>query len=169
MQRLAEKLGAGALPALTRVTLYNMHVGDAGASALAAALDRGALPQLKELYLYDAAIGDAGLLALAPALRRRPALNELVLYGNPFGDEGLAALVAPPPADAPPPQAAVLAQLKGLDLRSTQITDDGCAQLASRLRSGALPALEHRYLRLDGIISASDAAIHAVYEAARRR
>ena len=39
VQRLAEKLGAGALPALTRVTLYNMHVGDAGASALAAALD----------------------------------------------------------------------------------------------------------------------------------
>ena len=118
----------------------------------------------------NTAIGDAGLVALAPALRRRPALELLVLAGNPFGDEGLAALVAPPPpAGAPPPKTGGLAKLKGLGLRSTQITDDGCAQLASRLRSGALPALEHRYLHLDGIISASGAAINAVYEAARRR
>ena len=33
MQRLAEKLGAGALPALTLLSLTSMHVGDAGASA----------------------------------------------------------------------------------------------------------------------------------------
>ena len=123
-------------------------VGDAGASALAAALDRGALPRLKELSLFNAAIGDAGLVALAPALRRRPALETLSLSENPFGDEGLAALVAPPPADAPPPlpQAEVLAKLKWLDLRYTQITDAGCAHLASRLRSGALPALKRVYL-----------------------
>ena len=48
-----------------------MHVGDADASALAAALGQGALPRLKTLYLDHAAIGDAGLVALAPALRRR--------------------------------------------------------------------------------------------------
>ena len=120
------------------------------------------MPRLKRLYLINAAIGDAGLVALAPALRRRPALATLDLSGNPFGDEGLAALVAPPPADAPPPQAEALAQLKGLGLGSTQITDDGCAYLASRLRSGALPALA--YLYLDGV-SASDAAIDAVHEA----
>ena len=101
-------------------------------------------------------------MALAPALRRRPALELLDLEGNAFGDEGLAALVVPPPADAPPPQAEALAQLKELDLSGTQITDDGCAQLASRLRSGALPALDE--LCLDGI-PASDAAIDAVYEA----
>ena len=47
-------------------TRVNMPVGDAGASALAAALGRGALPRLKELYLNRAAIGDAGLVALAP-------------------------------------------------------------------------------------------------------
>ena len=114
------------------------------------------------LYLHYAAIGDAGLVALAPALRRRPALERLGLAENPFGDEGLAALVAPPPADAPPPQAEVLAQLKLLNLDNTQITDDGCAHLASRLRSGALPALENLYLHG---ISASEAAIAAVYEA----
>ena len=139
-----------------------MRVGDAGASALAAALDRGALPRLKDLVLGDAAIGDAGLLALAPALRRRPALEGIYLYRNPFGDEALAALVAPPPAAAPPPQAEVLARLKRLNLDSTQITDDGCAHLASRLRSGALPAL--RYLVLEGI-PASEAARAAVHEA----
>ena len=44
----------------------------------------------------------------------------------------------------------------------TQITDDGCAHLASRLRSGALPALEA--LDLLGI-PAIDAVIDAVYEA----
>ena len=44
--RLAEKLGAGALPAVTLLRLGGMHVGDSGASALAAALGRGALPRL---------------------------------------------------------------------------------------------------------------------------
>jgi len=144
VQRLVEKLGAGALPAVTHLDLDSMHVGDAGASALAAALGRGALPRLKRLYLINAAIGDAGLVALAPALRRLPALERLGLVGNPFGDEGLAALVAPPPppAGAPPPPTGVLTKLKVLSLINTQITDAGCAALASALDSGALPALE---------------------------
>ena len=160
--QLVEGLGVGALPAVTCFDLVNVCVGDAGASALGAALDRGALPRLKTLALCKAAIGDAGLVALVPALRRRPALEVFFLDDNPFGDEGLAALVAPPPADAPPPQAEALAQLKELYLGYTQITDDGCAQLASRLRSGALPALEYLYL---GRSPASEAAIDAVYEA----
>jgi len=160
--RLLEGLGVGALPVVTYFALGNMCVGDTGASALAAALDRGALPRPEKLILFCTAIGDSGLVALAPALRRRPALKKLCLAGNPFGDEGLAALVAPPPADAPPPQAEVLAKLKWLNLDRTQITDDGCAHLASRLRSGALPALEDLYL---GGILASEAARDAVYEA----
>ena len=44
----------------------------------------------------------------------------------------------------------------------SQITDDNCAQLASRLRSGALPALEVLDLY---DIPASDVAIDAVFEA----
>jgi hypothetical protein len=144
VQRLAEKLDAGALPAVTYLDLDSMHVGAAGASALAAALGRGALPRLKDLVMYSAAIGDAGLVALAPALRRLPALERLRLMGNPFSDEGLAALVAPPPppAGAPPPPTGVLTKLKLLSLINTQITDAGCAALASALDSGALPALE---------------------------
>ena len=161
--QLVEGLGVGALPALTSFWLINVRVGDACASTLAAALDRGALQRLQTLQLDKAtAIGDAGLVALAPALRRRPALAILSLDHNPFGDEGLAALVAPPPLDAPPPQAEALAELRVLGLDATQITDDGCAHLASRLRSGALPALQS--LTLYGI-PASEAARAAVYEA----
>ena len=156
LQRLAEKLRAGALPAVTYLNLYSTHVGDAGASALATALGRGALPRLKRLRLYNTALGDAGLVALAPALRRRPALEYLNLGGNPFGNEGLAALVAPPPqAVAPPPTTGGLKKLEALDLHNTQIADAGCAALAAALDSGSLPALT----RLDlEDICASDAA-----------
>ena len=140
-----------------------MHVGDAGASALAAALDRGALPRLNILQLTNANIGDAALVALAPALRRRPALECLSLMSNPLGDEGLAALVAPPPpAGTPPLPAGGLKKLKGLNLDYTQVTDAGCAALAAALDSGTLPALED--LRL-AAIPASAAAKDAVREA----
>jgi len=167
VQQLAVGLGAGALPAVTFLGLSSMHVGDAGASALAAALGRGALPRLKRLHLYNATIGDAGLVALAPALRRLPALKYLYLHQNPWGDEGLAALVAPPPppAGAPPPPTGVLTKLKLLSLVNTQITDAGCAALASALDSGALPALE--YLHVFGT-PASAAAKAAVMEALER-
>eukprot|EP00964_Phaeocystis_antarctica_P099131 scaffold65021_cov59-Phaeocystis_antarctica.AAC.1 len=49
VQRLAEGLGADTLPEMTSLWLRMLHVGDAGASALAAALGRGALPRLEEL------------------------------------------------------------------------------------------------------------------------
>ena len=94
-RRRAAGGGAGRGRAAGRDPLHarqrDLCVGDAGASALAAALDRGALPRLEYLALRSAAIGDAGLAALAPALRRQPALEHLYLAGNPFGDEGLAA------------------------------------------------------------------------------
>jgi hypothetical protein len=156
MPRLAEKLRAGALPAVIELNLSFMHVGDAGASALAAALGRGALPRLKFLYLYSTAIGDAGLVALAPALRRLPALEELGLGRNPLGDEGLAALVAPPPpAGELTPTAGGLAEHKILDLMGTQITDDGCATLAAELNSGALPVLELLYIPSSAAVKAT--------------
>ena len=149
MCRLAEGLGAGALPAMRWLSL-GMHVSDASASALAAALGRGALLRLQRLSLNEAAIGDAGLVALAPALRRLPALEGIGLVGNPLGDEGLAALVAPlppPPAGAPPPPTGGLKKLKLLHLGGTQINNAGCAALAAALNSGALPALDtlHRF------------------------
>ena len=162
VQLLAEGLCAGALPAVMLLQL-DVHVGDAGASALAAALDRGALRRLRFLFLTNAAIGDAGLVALALALRRRPALETLSLFANPLGDEGLAALLAPPPpAGTLPLPTGGLKKLKLLDLEDTQVTDAGCAALTAALHSGALPAL--KVIKLDGI-PASDAAKAAVYEA----
>ena len=98
VQRLAVGLSAGALPAVTSLTIGGIHMGDAGASELAAALCRGALPRLHTLNLNGNAIGDVGLAALARVLRRLPSLERLLLRRNPFGDKGLAALVAPPPA-----------------------------------------------------------------------
>ena len=158
--------GLGTLQAVRSFVLIGMHVGDAGASALAAALRRGALPQLRSLVLNRAAIGDAGLVGLAPALRRLPALERLYLAGNPFGDEGLAALVAPLPAGAPPLPAGVLTKLKRLNLSITQVTDAGCATLVAALHRGALPALED--LCLSNTL-ASDAATAAVQEALATR
>ena len=95
-----------------------------------------------------------------------PALETLILMFDPFGDEGLAALVAPPP---PPvgalPTTGVLTKLKMLHLGYTEITDAGCAALATALDSGVLPALGA--LDLEGI-SASAASIATVYEALAR-
>ena len=170
MQRLAAGLSAGALPALTLLQLFNMNVGDAGASALAAALGRGALPRLKSLALYDTAIGDAGLVALAPALRQMRALEILALAGNPLGDEGVAALVAPPPpAGALSPPTGVLTKLKKLDLCATQITDAGCATLATALDSGVLPALEQLFLVGTPSSAASKAAASEALVKSRAR
>ena len=163
VQRLAAGLGAGALPAVTSLTLA-MHVGDAGASALAAALGQGAMPRLESIMLHQTSIGDAGLVALAPALRRRPALENINLWKNPFGDEGLAALVAPPPPPpaGAPPTTGVLAKLKWLYLGETQVKDAGCAALVAALNRGALPALGMLDILL---IPASAVAKDAVREA----
>jgi hypothetical protein len=166
VQRLAERLVAGALPAVTTLMIVKIRVGDAGASALAAALGRGALPRLKTLHLSNVSIGDAGLVALAPALRRRPALEELSLaYNNLIGDEGLAALVAPPPpAGVPPPPSEGLTKLKALGLMGTQVNDTGCVALTAALNSGALPALERLYLRGIPASAAVKAAVHDAFD-----
>ena len=155
---LSSATARAAQPAsVTCLQIGSTHVGDAGASALAAALGRGALPRLKVLLLGGTAIGDAGLVALAPALRRLPALETLSLIGNPLGDEGLTALVAPPPlpAGALPPPAGGLKKLVMLYLDGTQVSDASCAILAAALDNGALPALGE--LGLQGT-PASDAA-----------
>ena len=170
VQRLAEGLGAGALPAMTALCINGVHVGDAGASAIAAALGRGALPRLSCLVLYEAAIGDAGLVALAPVLRRLPALMQIDMQRNPLGDEGLAALVAPPPpAGALPQPTRALAKLEKLDLCRTHVTDAGCAALVAALDTGALPALTNSMLVAAAPAgAASNTAAFAVHEAQAR-
>ena len=83
-------------------------------------------------------------MALAPALRRLPALEHLSLNCNPLGDEGLAALLEAPLS--PATTEGGLTKLKSLNLSFTQVTDAGCAALATALESGALPALETLFL-----------------------
>ena len=142
MQWLAERLGAGALPAVTFLQLVGV-MDDAGATALAAALGRGALPRLKHLRLCSAGIGDAGLVALAPALRRLPALETLDLMGIPFGDEGFAALLPPPP---PTGGLAILA-LEILALRNNPFVrnnpfgDEGLAAIVAPPPPAGAPSL----------------------------
>ena len=68
MQRLAEGLGAGALPAVIYLALVGVHVGDAGASTLAAALGRGAcVAHMKTLELQ---VAHGGQAARAQPLRQ---------------------------------------------------------------------------------------------------
>ena len=154
VQQLAAGLGAGALPAVIFLSITNMHVGDAGASALAAALGRGALPRLENLTLCNAAIGDAGMVTLVAALRRRSSLISLRLMFNPLGDESLAAIVAAAPGSTWPPKGG-LPKLKELNLKCTQITDTSCDALISAFGSGTLPALEKLILR--GIPASAEA------------
>ena len=136
-------------------------------------MGRGALPRLQTLGLGNTALGDAGLVALAPALRRRPALKSLDFESNPLGDEGLVALVAPPlPPGAQPTTTGVLTKLETLNLRDTQVTEAGCAALASALDSGALPALQKlSQLHLRGIPAskAAKATVFAAMKANKRR
>ena len=70
-----------------------------------------------------------------------------------------------PPAGALPLPTGGLKKLKLLDLMQTQVTDAGCAALASALGSGALPVLT--VLKLGGI-PASAAAKEAVDAALAR-
>ena len=69
-------------------------------------------------------------------------------------------------AGALPPPTGVLPKLQTLDLRSTRVTDAGCAGLAAALDSGALPALEILFLVAE--VPASAAAQAAVQEALER-
>jgi hypothetical protein len=151
MQRLADKLSAGALPAMTALTISSTRLGDEGVPALAAALGRGALPRLKILGLASSDLTDAGLAAFAPTLRRLPKLETLYLSRNPLGDEGIAALISPPTSG--------LAKLRGLYLNGTQLSDAGCATLASALGKGAMPALEVLHLEAAAASAAAKASV----------
>ena len=109
-------------------------------------------------------IGDAGQVALAPALRRLPALNSLALAVATR--TYLAALVAPPAAaGAPPPTTGGLTKLAQLDLRSTEVTNAGCAALVDALDGNTLPALQVLNLKR---VPASAEAKEAVREAMHR-
>ena len=51
--------------------LNDNQIGDAGASALAAALSEGALPKLNQIFIFDNSIGEAGEVQLKAACEAR--------------------------------------------------------------------------------------------------
>ena len=152
--RWAAALGAGALPALKLLHLGAVNIGVAGAAALAAAFGRGAMPRLMQLYLYGNPIMDEGMIDLAPRLGSLPDLVYLEIEQCQLGDDAVAALVAPPTSGVG------FQSLQKLFLNCNQISNDGCAALASAIKGGALPAIE--LVALGGCNPACEAAKEAV-------
>nr|XP_021326503.1 ribonuclease inhibitor-like [Danio rerio] len=95
--------------------------------------------KLEKLWLYNCGLTDEGCAALASALRSNPEhLRELNLSENKLGDSVtlLSAVLEDPQC-----------KLETLWLSNCGLTDEGCAALASALRSNP----EHlRYLNLSG-------------------
>ena len=129
---LADGLRRSRMPVLIAFQLLRAEIGPQGATALASALTKRALPSLEHLSLSANPLGDAGLATLLPALRQHPKLDTVHLAGTNISDESVASLVAQPTK---------LKSLENLYIGHNQITDAGCATLASALRGGALPAL----------------------------
>ena len=167
-------VGCGSLPALERLGIFIDDNGDEGVASLADGLRRGRLPSLRRLSLVYAQIGPQGATALASALTKRalPSLEIFNLYGNPLGDAGLAALL-PALRRLPPlkglgltqPTAGNLKSLEELWLDRNQITDAGCATLASVLRGGALPALKQLLLGYNPASEEAQDAVRAALDA----
>ncbi|XP_016361483.1 ribonuclease inhibitor-like [Sinocyclocheilus anshuiensis] len=101
------------------------------------------LPVIKEsrsVQLRDCGVTDEGCAALASALRSNPShLREMDLTGNEMGVSGLN-LLSDELKD-------LHCRLEKLQLRDCGVTDEGCAALASALRSNPSHL---RYLDLSG-------------------
>ena len=122
--------GLRTLPALRAMDLKANQIGDAGVAALAAALDVSVAPALQTLNLTCNDVSDAGMAALARPARSLP-LSTLLLDINRVTDTGLEALLRlPVPA------------LRVLMLGQNQLSDVGCAALASAVDGGVLPLLD---------------------------
>ena len=132
---LCEGLGDSSAPSLRLLNLSNNDFGPAGAEALAAALGRGALPKLKDVRFATTGLGRSGLAALLPALRALPGLKRLNLFNCAICDEAVALLAANLGKDD-------FKALQELVLDGNQLTDMGCATLASALDQAGLPALK---------------------------
>ena len=120
------------------------HIGKVGAETLAAVLGRGAMPKLEKLNIECNPIGNQGVAALAAPLRKMPALKVLRLDDCEFGDEGVASLFANLGKD----DFKALQQLY-LDEEIADVTEKGCATIATAIESGAMPELLIAYATND--------------------
>ena len=151
-----------------------MHVGDAGASALAAALGRGALPRLNCLVLCHAGIGDAGMVGLAAAARA----NLYLSRRQPVRRRGHrrtrgAAAAGRCAATAGRCAAAVEGSADEAHGSLPRPHPDHrrrlCRPRAAALDSNALPALEGLYLHGGSASAAAQCTLHVALTASRRR
>ncbi|KAK7157162.1 hypothetical protein R3I93_008591 [Phoxinus phoxinus] len=112
---------------LRKLDLSENKLGDSGVKLLSAVLGNP-LCKLEELRLRDCGVTEEGCAALASALRSNPShLRTLHLSVNKLGDSGVkrfSAVLENP-----------LCKLETLGLRDCGVTDEGCAALASALRS----------------------------------
>ncbi|KAK1803720.1 hypothetical protein P4O66_021123 [Electrophorus voltai] len=137
---LAATLTSNPSSYLRELNLNLNEPGDSGVKQLSALLEDPHC-KLEKLHLSDCSITDEGCAALASALTSNPSshLRELNLDYNKPGDSGvkqLSALLEDPHC-----------KLEKLDLSDCSITDEGCAALASALRSN--PSSHLRELNLD--------------------
>lgn len=86
---LADAFGKQQMP-IVNLNLSTNHIGDEGATALAAWLAPS--KTLTHLYVYNNGIGDAGVKALAEAVERNASLEFLDMGENHIGMDGLRAL-----------------------------------------------------------------------------
>ena len=117
--------------------LDSNKIGPAGAETLAAALGRGAMPKLEELLIFANPIGVQGATALAAPLRKLPALKMLSLARCEIGDEGVASLFANLGKD----DFKKLEMLYVNNEMTDDVTEKGCATIATAIESGAMPEL----------------------------
>uniref|UniRef100_A0A671RXG4 Uncharacterized protein n=1 Tax=Sinocyclocheilus anshuiensis TaxID=1608454 RepID=A0A671RXG4_9TELE len=112
---------------LRKLDLNYNNIGDTGINLLSAGL-KDVNCRLEKLMLNHCGVTDEGCAALASALRSNPShLKHLDLSGNEmgvFGVKQLSDLLQDP-----------LCELKILRLCKCGVTDEGCADLASALRS----------------------------------
>ncbi|XP_035377472.1 NACHT, LRR and PYD domains-containing protein 12-like [Electrophorus electricus] len=137
---LASALRSNPSSHLRELNLNYNKPGDSGVKQLSALL-KDPHCKLEKLQLYNCSITDDGCAALSSALRSNPSshLRELNLNYNKPGDSGvkqLSALLKEPHC-----------KLEKLQLDKCSITDEGCAALASALRSN--PSSHLRELNLN--------------------
>ncbi|XP_050984919.1 NACHT, LRR and PYD domains-containing protein 12 isoform X3 [Labeo rohita] len=113
-------------PHLRQLDLTWNHLGDSGVTLLSAGLENSYC-KLEILRLSYCGVTDEGCAALASALRSNPHLRQLDLTWNHLGDSGVTLLSAGLENS--------YCKLEILRLSYCGVTGEGCAALASALRS----------------------------------